>query len=109
MKKIYLSLLLIFCLSFAVYSTYAQPGLEGRQLSAMCEKIHAFEEECGAASPGECSAGDKAIVNDFLNVCFFNNTANSLACIKRINWLYADMFANNQIEPCRTSLSSAAR
>ncbi len=107
MKKIYLSLALVLVVSLGVYSTYAQTGVEGRQLTFMCEKIHAFEEECGNNSPTQCNSSNKAVINDFLSVCFFNTTVNSLACIKRINWLYADMFTNNQIEPCKTSLTHA--
>lgn len=104
MKKIYLSVALLIGLSLAVYSTYAQSNLEGRQLTSMCEKIQAYEEECGSASPAQCTSSNKVAINDFMNVCFFNNTVNSLACIKRINWLYADMFTHNQVEPCKTSL-----
>ncbi len=108
MKRIYLSLVLASTLCLLVYSTYAQSSLETRQLSSMCEKIHAYEGECGSSSPSECKSSNKEAVDTFLNLCFFNNTTNSLACIKRINWLYADMFANNQVEPCKTSLNEAA-
>lgn len=105
MKKIYLSLVLVIVVSLGVYSTYAQGSVEGRQLTSMCEKIQAYEEECGSDSPSQCASANKTVINDFLNVCFFNNTVNSLACIKRINWLYGDMFSNNQIEACKTSLT----
>lgn len=109
MKKIYLGLFLLFAFCFGIYSTYAQSSVEGRQLSAMCETIHVYEEECGMFSPGECKSENKAVIDRFLNLCFFNNTTNSLACLKRINWLYADMFANNQVEPCKTSLNQASQ
>lgn len=75
----------------------------------MCETIHSYENECGTSSPAECKANNKEVVDGFLNLCFFNNTINSLACMKRINWLYADMFANNQVEPCKTSLAHLAQ
>ena len=105
MKKILLSIIFVFALCAGIYSLYAQGSLEGRQLGSMCEKIQAYEEECGIASPAECKSNNKEVIDNFMGVCFFSNTTNSLACIKRINWLYADMFANNQVEPCKTSLA----
>lgn len=104
MKKIYLGILLLLLLCVGAYSTYAQANLESRQLGLMCETIRVYEEECGTAAPSECKSENKAAIDGFLSLCFFNNTSNSLACLKRINWLYADMFANHKVEPCKTSL-----
>ena len=105
MKKILLSVIFISALCLGIYSIHAQASLEGRQLGAMCEKIHSYEEECGTSSPDQCHSNHKEVVDAFMSVCFFSNTTNSLACINRINWLYADMFANNQVDPCKTTLA----
>jgi|GEM_PF-6708707 len=108
MKKVYASVgfLLMLC-SLWAYSTYAQGSWEGRQLEMMCEKIQAYEEACGSASPSECKSNNQEAIDHFFNLCFFSHTSNSLACLKRINWLYSDMFTHHHIEPCKTSLHYA--
>ncbi|GEM_PF-6800138 len=77
-------------------------------LQSMCEKIAVYEKECGSRPPQECKSYNPETIENFVGLCFYNSTLSSSACIKQINWLYADLFSKNHVEPCKTSLNTAS-